>query len=360
MTEKQLVLIVDDNKENLKVLGSILKENGLMPAFAQNGTKALTAIQTRLPDLILLDIMMPDIDGFEVCKRLKQNAATQDIPVIFLTAKTEKDDVIQGLELGAVDYVTKPFNRQELMTRVNTHLKLKTTEEQLKQALAAKDKFFSIIAHDLGNVFNASLGASNMLEDQDGVLEECEAQEMLLLLQNSLNQGYNLLRNLLEWSRSQTGRIQITPATLKLKAVVDQNITLLDNNAKAKNIHLSSSIGDTSVVADENMLDTVIRNLLVNALKFTPVNGSVTISAQRQNNWVEISISDTGVGIKPEDIDKLFQIDVCHTTRGTAQEEGTGLGLLLCKEFVEKNGGTLGVESKLGSGSRFYLNLPSA
>lgn len=359
MTDKNLVLVVDDNKENLKVLGSILKENGLMSAFAPSGAKALTAIQMRLPDLILLDIMMPDMDGYEVCKQLKQNAATQNIPVIFLTAKTEKEDVIQGLELGAVDYVTKPFNRQELMTRVNTHLKLKTTEEQLKQALAAKNKFFSIIAHDLGNVFNASLGATNLLVAQNGTLERDDTQEMLSVIQNSLDKGYHLLRNLLDWSRSQTGRIQITPITLELKTIVEQNITLLDNNAKAKNIHLVSSIGDLSVIADKNMLDVMLRNLLSNAIKFTPVNGSVEIYAQEQDNRVEISISDTGIGIEPEDVEKLFRIDVSHTTRGTAREEGTGLGLLLCKEFVEQNGGTIGVESQSGSGSRFYINLPS-
>jgi two-component system sensor histidine kinase/response regulator len=359
MTEKQLVLVVDDNPDNLKVLGSILTENGLKPAFAQNGRKALTAIQTRRPDLILLDIMMPELDGFEVCKQLQQNPETQDIPVIFLTAKTEKEDVLQGLELGAVDYVTKPFNNLELIKRVKTHLRLKATEQQLKQALAIKDQFFSIIAHDLGNIFHTSLGASRLLVNRKGALEEEDADEMLSMIQDSLNKGEQLLKNLLEWSRSQRGKISMAPAAFQLRAIIDYNLRALEAQANRKNIHLSSWVGDISVVADQNMFNTVIRNLLSNAIKFTPAGGSVTISAEEQDHRVEISISDTGVGIKPKDIDKLFQIDVRHTTLGTAQEQGSGLGLLLCQEFIDKNGGTLGVESEWGKGSRFYINLPS-
>jgi two-component system sensor histidine kinase/response regulator len=360
MNDNKLILIVDDNPENLKVLGSILKLNGLSPAFAKNGMKALSSVKNRRPDLILLDIMMPEMDGFEVCRQLKQDSVSQEIPIIFLTAKTEKQDVIQGLELGAVDYVTKPFNSKELMTRVNTHLELKAAKEKLRQAVATKDKFFSIIAHDLANIFNTSLGSSSLLTGVQEQLDDEERKEFLLLIHHSLEKGYNLLKNLLEWSRSQTGRIQVTLATLQLKNMVDQNISLLKNNAKAKNITLFSSVDNLSVVADEKMLDTVIRNLLSNAIKFTPKGGKVDISATKvQENVVEISISDTGVGIEPENLDNLFRIDVSVSTRGTAKEEGTGLGLILCKEFVEKNGGTIGVESEPKKGSRFYVRLPS-
>ena len=362
MSTKKLVLVVDDNPQNLKVLGSILRTNGLSPALAQDGMKALNYVKKRHPDLILLDIMMPNIDGFEVCKQLKQNAATKDIPVIFLTAKTEKEDVIQGLELGAVDYVTKPFNSNELMTRVNTHLELRAAKEDLRQALATKDKFLSIIAHDLTNIFNASLGSSNLLRAQGGqLLEESEREEFLALIQNSLEEGYTLLRNLLDWSRSQTGRIQVTQVTLNLKEIIDRNLALLGNNAKTKKINLFSSVLETtSVVADEDMLDTIIRNLLSNAIKFTPTNGQVEIFSKTEENVIEISISDTGVGITPQDIDKLFRIEVSHTTIGTGEEKGTGLGLILCQEFVEKTGGTIGVESEEGKGSRFYIRLPAS
>jgi len=359
LNDKKLILVVDDNPQNIKVLGNILKENGLSAAFAQTGIRALNSVKKKPPDLILLDVMMPDMDGFEVCKQLKQDAATKDIPVIFLTAKIEKEDVIGGLELGAVDYVTKPFNNKELMTRVNTHLELKAAKEKLKQALATKDKFFSIIAHDLINPFSALIGLSSLLATQNNQLSADEKEEFIQDIVRTSNQGYNLLKNLLDWSRAETGRMTVSLLTLDLQDIVYRSMALLDNNAKAKNIEIFSSIDTTLVFADEYMLDTVIRNLLSNAIKFTPVNGQVEISAKKEGPEVEISISDTGVGIKPQDIDKLFKIDVSHTTVGTAKEEGTGLGLILCKEFIEKNGGTIRVESEEGKGSRFYIRLLS-
>lgn len=367
-TNKQsLVLVVDDNPQNLKVLGNTLRENGLRVAIAKNGAGALALVKKNPPDLILLDVMMPEMDGFEVCKRLKQQAATKEIPVIFLTAKIEKEDIIEGLEVGAVDYVTKPFNIKELMARVHTHLELKAArdtiflqKEELKQANAAKDKFFSIISHDLGNLFNTLIGFSSLLVTQNKQLSALQKEDSIQRLLRVSQKGYSLLRNLLEWSRSQTGTIASKPATLNLKEIAAENIELLSSNAKAKSIKLFSSVSDTNTVfADKNMLDTVIRNLLSNAIKFTSANGQVEIASKEKDSEINILISDTGVGIKPEDIDKLFRIDVSHTTIGTGEEKGTGLGLILCKDFVEKNGGTLWVESEIGKGSRFCIRLPS-
>jgi len=366
MNQKKMILVVDDNPHNLKILGGILRDNGYSSAFAQNGAKALNAVKIGRPALILLDVQMPDMNGFAVCQQLKQDATTKDIPVIFLTANTEKEDMIEGLELGAVDYVTKPFNRKELITRINTHIELKDAKEklnqalkELQQALAAKDKFFSIIGHDLANVFSASLGSVNRLAETGRQLDENKQDELMALVKNSLESGHNLLQNLLYWSRIQTGRMPIQLINVNLKTVVERNIALLESNAKAKNIAIWSSVDTLLVFADENMLDTVIRNLLSNALKFTPAGGKVEISAKPvEDNRIELSISDTGVGIKPENFDKLFRIDVSYSTRGTAEEMGTGLGLILCQEFMEKNGGTIGVESEPGKGSRFYLRLP--
>jgi two-component system sensor histidine kinase/response regulator len=364
---KSLVLVVDDNPQNLKVLGNTLRENGLRVAFAKNGAGALALAKKNPPDLILLDVMMPEMDGFEVCKRLKQEAATKEIPVIFLTAKTEKEDIIEGLEVGAVDYIIKPFNIKELMARVQTHLELKAArdtillqKEELKQANAAKDKFFSIISHDLGNLFNTLIGFASLLSAQNEQLSAVQKEDFVQRMLQVSKKGYSLLNNLLEWSRSQTGRIAFEPATFNLKEIVVENLELLSSNAKAKSIELSSSISDTiTVFADQNMLNTAIRNLLSNALKFTPANGRVEISAKKTDTAIEISISDTGVGISPQDIEKLFRIDMSHTTSGTNDEKGTGLGLILCKEFVEKNGGTIWVESEVGKGSQFYIRLPS-
>jgi two-component system sensor histidine kinase/response regulator len=369
MTKQLFILVVDDNLQNLKVLGNILRENGLAPAIAKSGAGALALVKKKLPDLILLDVMMPDMDGFEVCKRLKQEDTTKDVPIIFLTAKTEKEDIVEGLEFGAVDYVTKPFNTKELMARVHTHLELKVArdtillqKEELRQANAAKDKFFSIISHELGNLFNTLIGFSSLLTTQNEKLNADQKEDFLQRMLRSSKKGYNLLHNLLDWSRSQSSQIAFKPATLSLIEIVADNIELLSSNAKAKNITLFSTISSNlTVFADKNMLDTVIRNLLSNAIKFTPINGKVEIALENNNTEteIEVSISDTGVGINPQDIEKLFRIDISHTTIGTGAEKGTGLGLILCKEFVEKNGGTIRVESEIGKGSRFYICLPS-
>lgn len=370
MNKQQLdILIVDDNPENLSVLGNILGKKNHNLIFAQNGVVALKIVKKRKPSLILLDIMMPNMDGFEVCRQLKQDAILAEIPVIFLTAKTETEDVVAGLKLGAVDYVTKPFNQEELLARVNTHLELQMAKEELraafiakKEALATKDKLFSIIAHDLGNLFNALLGFSSLLAGKDDVtLSEVEKEEYSKDILQIADRGYNLLKNLLEWSKSQTGRMQVKPVAINLPNLIEHNIQLLQENAKAKNINLLAHFDEeaSSVLADRNMFDTVMRNLLSNAIKFTPPSGEIQIFSKKvTDNLIEISVCDTGVGIKAEDIEKLFRVDVTHTTLGTAKEVGNGLGLILCQEFAEKCGGTLGVESEEGKGSRFYVRLP--
>jgi signal transduction histidine kinase len=359
MNQSSQILIVDDNPQNLKMLGSTLREKGYSPIFAKNGVQALKLLENKKPDLILLDLMKPDMNGFEVCQKIKQDATTKEIPVIFLTAQTDKEKVIKGFQLGAVDYVTKPFNIEELITRVKTHLKLKSTEDQLRQALTTKNKFFSIIAHDLGNMFNGLIGLSDLLLGNQGSMAAADKDKFMSMILENSKRVHDLLMNLLEWSRLQTGRLHPQPASLNLKFIVDDNIDLLSGQAKGKNIKIFYFLEKTEVFADEHMLNTVIRNLLSNAIKFTPQNGKVEISSIEIGTKVEISIKDTGVGIGPANIDKLFRMEVSHSTLGTANELGTGLGLILCQEFVENNSGTIGVESEVGKGSRFYIRLPS-
>ncbi|MCB1189613.1 MAG: hybrid sensor histidine kinase/response regulator [Leptospiraceae bacterium] len=364
-TKKSIILIVDDNFENLQVLGNTLKERGYIPAFAQSGEIALNYLKKKKPDLILLDVMMPEMDGYEVCKILKKNEETKDIPVIFLTAITEIDAVVKGFEYGGVDYVTKPFNVKELMTRISTHLELKNTKEKLLQKVSelelankTKDRFFSIIGHDLSNLFGSFI---NLMDIWEVYKEESveSIERSLLSIQNSAERGYSLLVNLLDWSRSQTGKLDFKPEILNLKKIVDENLELLGNNANNKNITLSSFIGESiCIFADKNMLNTIIRNLMSNAIKFTPVGGKVEVNSGINKDYVEITISDNGIGIHPEDISKLFKIDVDHKTLGTKNEQGTGIGLILCKEFIEKHNGKIWVESILNKGSNFYVSLP--
>jgi signal transduction histidine kinase len=358
MKRKQTILFVDDNPKNLGILGTVLAESEHSLYFAKNGTLALDIAKNKHPDLILLDIMMPDMDGFEVCRRLKQDPLLAEIPIIFLTAKTEKDDVIAGLELGAVDYVTKPFNKKELLTRVNTHLELQAAKEELRESLATKNQLFSIIGHDLGNILYGLQGFAEILMDKETQSDVKERETNLQMLKQGATEGYDLLTNLLNWSRSQTGRLQANPTTLILQDLVSRNIRLQFDKAEHKEIDIIALIDeDITVFADENMLNTVLRNLISNALKFTQKSGTIRITA-KQDNKVEISVTDTGIGIKPENIDKLFQTNIANTY-GTAGEKGNGLGLVLCKELVEKCAGTIAVESEVGKGSCFYVRFPA-
>ena len=236
---------------------------------------------------------------------------------------------------------------------------LKESEKKLQELNAAKDKFFSIISHDLRSPFNSIIGFSEILYNKTEAFNKAEIKEMAESIYKTGQETFNLLNNLLEWSGTQTGRIKFEPVKTGIYDIVINTIDLLNDNAKKKNITVSVDIPEQiQVFADSNMINTVIRNLLTNAIKFTHEKGSIKISAKDTGNAVEITVADTGVGIKPEDIKILFLIDVDISTPGTANEKGTGLGLILCKEFITLNNGDIRVESKIGKGSRFIVSLP--
>lgn len=241
-----------------------------------------------------------------------------------------------------------------------TLAQLQIKEETLTEANATKDKFFSIIAHDLKNPLQAIILSSDVLINKFKYMDGMQLIDLIKTINKAGNHLTNLLENLLQWSRSQTGKIEYDPVRVDLQFIASKNLDLFHANALKKNIAMSYEFPTGKYVnADPNMLDTVFRNLLSNAIKFTPDDGRIVITSKRLNGMVEISVTDTGLGISKEDIDKLFRIDVHHTTVGTSKEYGTGLGLILCKEFIEKHGGTIRVESELGNGSSFKFTLPA-
>lgn len=563
------VLIVDDNPTNLGVLSNHLKEYGFQIVVARSGESALKRVRHVRPDIILLDILMPGINGFETCRRLKEDEATHDIPIIFMTALSEVDDKVQGFEVGAVDYVTKPFQHEEVLARLQMHLRLRDLTESLRQAnqslakrtvqleatyqigqyitsildldklldevvsliqtlfdyyfvgiwladetqsqlvlqanassndhrqrmadqkirldldtidnhivtqvyqtkeyylandidsdaiylavqglletrselalplrvgsemigaldicsnrpdtfhtedrrvlqnladqiaiairnaqlyttqkrlreleekrakeLAelnrAKDKFFSIVAHDLKGPFLPLLGFASLLPEMVDTDPPEAIKASARSIHKSAKNVYTLLENLLEWSRLQMDRSEYEPIRLHLRNAIEYNIGLLKPNAAAKNIRLKNQApAGLFVQADKNMLDTILRNLLTNAIKFTPQGGEVTISAgpgdlvlRRKDNqlntmteFIKVIVSDTGLGISEEEQARLFQLDKPHTTRGTEEEKGTGLGLIICKEMIEKHGGQLRLESQVGQGTTVKFTLKAA
>lgn len=378
--EKDVILVVDDQPANLKVISGVLS-NKYALSVANSGERALKILEVLKPGLILLDVMMPEMDGFEVCKRIKANKSTSEIPVIFLTAKTETEDIVKGFEYGAVDYIFKPFNANEINVRIQNHLKLsnakrliaeqnaeleKIKEElektnlALKKTVAEKDKFFSIIAHDLKTPFNGLLGLLGILTEEKQTISEKSRDEMLATLYQSTKNVFSLIENLLEWSRTQRKAVSFSPKRIRPYDIVASVKSLLDAKLNMKNIVFANNIASMlEIDADEMMLSTVFRNLVSNALKYTPRNGTITISAATETpGMISFRITDNGMGMTKETMDKLFKLDTHISLPGTENERGTGLGLLLCKEFVEMHHGTISVKSEEHKGTEFTVNLP--
>jgi signal transduction histidine kinase/DNA-binding response OmpR family regulator len=560
---EQTILIVDDNPTNLSVLTGFLERYAFELLIAIDGEDGIAIAQKVRPDLILLDIVMPGIDGYEVCRRLKDDPRTQEIPVIFITSIVDTKSKVRAFEAGAVDYVTKPVYVEEVLARIHTHLRiqelsqnlleanatltkrarqleinsqvaqqvtsileldtllavvvasirqalgyyfvgiwllnesrdalllqagasdagtkqvapdfaiplddprsilayvyrtresyltndvthstyylpliglplthaeltlplligqevlgaldiqckdcssfdtddvtvlqtladqiaiairnarlyamekqLRRVEEERAQKLAElnadKDKFFSIVAHDLRGPFQPILSWAYLLAMPNVSSNPESVQKIGPNLYRAAKDFMHLLENLLEWARIQQGRIVCTPVAFNLNAVVENAVDILSEMANNKNIRITVLVDVAlNAYADENMISTVIRNLLTNALKFTPDGGSVVISAHQVDahpappaeaplSFLKVSVADSGVGISAADLAKLFRIDVHHTTVGTAQEHGAGLGLTLCKEMVERNNGQIAIESAVGQGAIVTFTVPAA
>ncbi len=237
--------------------------------------------------------------------------------------------------------------------------KLAISEQNLKEANAAKDKFFSIIAHDLKNPLQSMILSSYLLVQNYKTLPDEKLEFQINTINNATNHLHNLLENLLQWSRSQTGRMEFSPEHINLIYLVKESAALLQPGADKKNMEIQTKVDDNTVVfVDSYMINTVLRNLISNAIKFNRQNGKIIIRSEERRDDVLVQVIDNGVGITPDVLQRLFRIDYHHTTRGTADEKGTGLGLILCKEFVEKNGGWIDVESSIGEGSDFKFTVP--
>lgn len=354
------ILIVDDVVQNIQVIANILDFGGYKIAFAQSGKEAIERVEQNKFDLILLDVMMPQMDGFETAEKIKQMPLAKNIPIMFLTARDDDESIIKGFEIGAVDYVTKPFNSAELIARIKTHIRLRKAEANLRESNHAKDKFFSIIARDLRNPFTNVIDSVNYIIQNDNSITNTDTKKHLKQIADAAGEGFSILENLLEWSQSQTGKIRYNPKILSINELIDEMIMVFKNDAKKKDILLYKFIyRELSAYADKDMIKTVLRNLTSNAIKYTERGGEVTISAEEMDDYIEIAVVDTGIGIAHDRIPKLFRIDETHITAGTSNEKGTGLGLLLCKELIEKNKGKIFVESTVGEGSKFKFTIPT-
>ena len=268
---------------------------------------------------------------------------------VFLIPVKESNGKISAVAYSAIDISYRKIADQ----------KLRASEKELRELNASKDKFFSIIAHDLRTPFVSMMNLSNMMFDNIENMTKDEIVEMHHYMHGSTQNVMNLLDNLLKWSQSQSKRLNIEPKRFNLLTTIDENVNLIMNKAKEKHITLTSQSENIFAYADENMISTVLRNLLSNAMKFTNEGGKVVIETQQTEGEVVIKISDNGVGISEKNQKNLFRFDQQYSTKGTADEKGTGLGLILCREFVEKNNGTISIESEIGKGTTFTVTLPT-
>jgi two-component system sensor histidine kinase/response regulator len=360
------ILIVDDVVSNVLLLKILLANEKFQVCTASNGKMCIEQAKKEKPDLILLDVMMPDISGFDTCVILKKDPETLDIPVIFLTALNSPSDLVHGFQVGGNDFLTKPFNKEELIMRVMHQIQLVAAKriivkqnEELKRTIQNRDKMYSVIAHDLRSPMASIRMVLNLAVNV--VSPDTVGEEIFSLLDKANRESeetHDLLDNLLKWTKSQTGRLNVVYQDIELDDVVPGVVDIFRMIAEMKKINLQylPAAEKLTVHADNDMIKTVIRNFLSNAIKFTPEGKGIEVYYKREGQFARICVRDHGVGIAPERVGSIFHKG--ETTYGTGGEEGSGLGLQLCQDFARKNGGDAHVESVQGEGSTFSFTVP--
>ena len=360
------ILIVDDVTSNVLLLKILLTNEKFQICTASNGQQCVEVARSEHPDLILLDVMMPELNGFDTAVILKKDPLTADIPIIFLTALNSPSDLVHGFQVGAHDFLTKPFNKEELIMRVMHQISLVAAKryiieqnEKLKRIISNRDKMYSVIAHDLRSPMASIRMVLNLCVNV--VTPDMVGEEIFGLLDKANRESeetHDLLDNLLKWTKSQTGRLEVAYQNLELDDIVPGVVDIFTMIAEMKKIKLQyiPSEEHLKVRADNDMMKTVVRNFISNAIKFTPEGKGIEVYYKKSGEFAKISVRDHGVGIAPERIDTLFHKG--ETTYGTGGEEGSGLGLQLCADFARKNGGDVMVESTLGEGSTFSFLVP--
>ena len=358
------LLAVDDTPENLDILVGLLQEDYRV-RVATNGERALKLAAREPPDLILLDIMMPGIDGLEVCRRLKEQEALADVPIIFISALDQASDKVRAFTSGGVDYITKPFQAEEVGARVATHLEIRRQQrqlqenfEQLRELERLRDSLVHMIVHDLRSPVLGLTGCLQMLQadlaDQLGP-EQVEDLESALAAARSLNE---MVTSLLDVSRLEAGEMPLDIQPCDPQDVIGKAIGSLGALAKGRHVTFTPPPPMT-VCCDAAITVRVVTNLVANALKFTPASGEVRVTATADADAVKIAVTDTGPGIPAEYRERIFEKFGQVAQRAEGKKYSTGLGLTFCKLAVEAHGGAIGVDSREGKGSTFWLTLPA-
>lgn len=357
---KDCLLVVDDQQSNIDILRGMFGRLGFEILSAANGQEALKLLATRRPDIILLDLLMPGMDGFEVCKRIQENPDWRDIPVIFLSTTDDKNEIARALEMGGVDYLTKPFHKPELLSRVRTHLMLKTTRDHLKQLAQDKEELLGMISHHLQNRLAAIEMSSQLLLDRAKSEDDSKNRLLAENIRTATVQMHAFIKSLLANANADRGvAVKIEPIPF-CEATV-RAIARYEDAARGKKLALRANLPSDGIVirADVHALDQVFDNLISNAVKFSPPGGEILVSVRRNNGHAECHIRDQGPGFTEEDTARLYQRYTRLSARPTNGEPSTGLGLSIAKKLVHAMNGELTCISSPGKGATFVLRLPT-
>ncbi len=358
------ILIVDDVPENLELLSGILRQRGYEPRPVPSGKLALLAAMADPPDLILLDIRMPEMNGFEVCERLKADAAMKDIPVIFITALTDTAAKVKSFSLGAVDYVTKPFQAEEVCARIATHLELHRRKHELQQSYdrlreleTHRDGLVHMIVHDMRSPLMAVLGNLEMAESEP--LSNAAAG-FIGAASSSARTIVEMISSLLDVSKMEAGQMKLVFTEVDLMSLANEMIRMFEPLRDRRRLALASVMEMDAFPCDVNLIQRVLQNLIGNAIKFSDKEkGVITVGIEKTaDDRVRVTVVDNGSGIPPEYRRKIFDKFCQVETRKQKRAHSTGLGLTFCKLAVEAHGGRIGLESEVGKESTFWFELP--
>ena len=359
------ILMVDDNPVNLQVLNSMLKQSGWRPRPVTSGQLGLQAARNEPPDLVLLDVNMPEMNGYEVCEQLKADTRLAGIPVIFVSALGETMDKVRGFAVGGVDYITKPFQLDEVRARVTAHLELRrqrrelqASYDKLRESERLRDSLVHMIVHDLRSPLTAISAYLQLFGQEAKEKLGAETQEDIASAMHATRNMVRMINGILDVSKMEAQMMKLDLRECDLVQVVGQSLDDLESLVGARRLAFERPAAPARVLADQEIVSRIVQNLLANALRFTPADGEIRVGVVVEAEHVRVFVADTGPGIPPDFRESIFDKFVQLDGSALHRNRTTGLGLAFCKLAVEAHGGRIGVDSELGKGSSFWFTLP--
>jgi two-component system sensor histidine kinase/response regulator len=361
------ILVVDDDRINLRILSGILRGDHYVLIEVESGEAALESYAKSKPDLILLDVMLPGIDGFETCRRLKQIYGIDSAPVIFITAKSESDDVVQGLAAGGVDYLPKPFKPKEVLARIRSHMQSqilveqqKLLVDQLSKANAAKNRFLGMAAHDLRNPLASIRGLAEFLSDGTVGTLTPDQLDLVKTIHSASQSMLDMVNELLDVATIESGELKLQLEPVNLAVLLEKSVFLNNIEAAKKNtkIVLDDSSGNALTSIDPAKMRQVADNLISNAVKYSPPGSTIIVELHNGSGVRGFSVKDQGPGVPEAERDKLFKDFSKLSAKPTAGEKSTGLGLAICRKIIDAHGGMITAQNRSEGGCEFRVSLP--